>query len=153
MDGLKKLGSDNAKEPPAVVAAKYHHLSNEMGGLDMEYVEESPKKVWIRYLAPAWGYDGCALFVVPASVQRATFAAWHGRNAVFLNCPRLRFVLTKTLQDGEPYAEGYFEECDWELRPEERFQYQPVATSPDCDPARQPTLDPAVWPQARRDKA
>ena len=49
---LKKLGL--AADPPAVAAAKYHYFSNALGGLGMEYVEESPRKVWFCYLAPAW---------------------------------------------------------------------------------------------------
>ena len=43
-EGLRKLGiGDN--ESPAVAAAKYHYFTNTPGGLDLEYIEESPKKV------------------------------------------------------------------------------------------------------------
>src|SRR5690625_5203402 len=42
-EGLKKLGIDG--DPPAVAAAKYHFFTNLIAGLDMEYIEESSKKV------------------------------------------------------------------------------------------------------------
>jgi hypothetical protein len=152
LDGLAKLGI--ARDlPPAVIAARYHYLSNQVGGLGMEYVEESPRKVWIRYLAPVWGFPGAGLFAVPSRSARAVFAGWHAHNGVSLGCPRLGFVLTKLCQDGEPYDEGYFEEHDRDLAPEERLQVRPVTTSPDFDPARAPRLDPAAWPDERRHRA
>ena len=43
----------------------------------MEYVEESDRKVWIRYLPPAWSFPGQSVFAVPAIVERAMFAGWH----------------------------------------------------------------------------
>src|SRR5579859_632749 len=55
--GLEKLGIDRGL-PPAVVAARYHYLSNALGNLQMEYIEESPKKVWIRYRAPSFSFPG-----------------------------------------------------------------------------------------------
>jgi hypothetical protein len=152
LDGLRKLGI--ARDlPPAVIAGRYHYLSNQVGGLGMEYVEESPRKVWIRYLAPSWGFPGAGLFAVPSRSARAVFAGWHAHNGVSLGCPRLGFVLTKLYQDGEPYDEGYFEEFDRDLAPEERIRYGPVTTSPDFDPAQAPRLDPVAWPEERRWRA
>src|SRR5699024_1065492 len=69
IEGLRKLGIGE-NEPPAVIAAKYHYLTNKLAGLDMEYIEESPKKVWVRYLAPMWTYPGNALVAMPAAVRR-----------------------------------------------------------------------------------
>jgi hypothetical protein len=152
LDGVRKLGISRDL-PPAVIAARYHYLSNQVGGLGMEYVEESPRKVWIRYLAPVWGFPGAGLFAVPSRSARAVFAGWHAHNGVSLGCPRLGFVLTKLCQDGEPYDEGYFEEHDRDLTPDERLQCRPVVTSPDFDPARAPRLDQAAWPEARRHRA
>jgi len=152
LDGLAKLGI--ARDlPPAVVAGRYHYLSNQVGGLGMEYVEESPRRVWIRYLAPSWGFPGAGLFAVPSRSARAVFAGWHAHNGASPGCPRLGFVLTKLYQDGEPYDEGYFEEFDHDLAPEERLQCRPVTASPDFDPARAPRLDPAAWPDERRHRA
>jgi hypothetical protein len=152
LDGVAKLGI--ARDlPPAVIAGRYHYLSNQVGGLGMEYVEESPRKVWIRYLAPQWGFPGAGLFAVPSRSARAVFAGWHAHNGASLGCLRLGFVLTKLYQDGEPYDEGYFEEHDGDLAPEERLQCRPVTTSPDFDPARAPRLEPAAWPDERRHRA
>jgi hypothetical protein len=77
------------------------------------------------------------------------FAGWHPHNGPSLGCPRLGFVVTKVFQDGEPYDEGYFEESDRDLAPDERIRYQAVTRSPDFDPARAPALDPVAWPQER----
>ncbi len=127
LDGLAKLGI--ARDlPPAVIAARYHYLSNQVGGLGMEYVEESPRTVWIRYLAPSWGFPGAGLFAVPSRSARAVFAGWHAHNGVSLGCPRLGFVLTKCYQDGEPYDEGFFHEYDHDLAPDERLQCRPVTS-------------------------
>ena len=151
LDGLRKLGISD--DPPAVAAAKYHYLSNTIGGLRLEYVEESPRKAWIRYLAPNPFYDGGALLAVPAPVQRAVFAAWHARNAERMGCPRLGYVCTKVYQDGEPYDEGYFIEYDHDIGPADAVRYERVAASPEFDPERAPRLDSAAWPEARLLKA
>ena len=152
LDGLGKLGISRDL-PPAVIAGRYHYLSNLVGGLGMEYIEESPRRVWIRYLAPQWGFPGAGMFAVPSRAARAVFAGWHAHNGVSLGCPRLGFVLTKLYQDGEPYDEGYFQEDDHDLAPDERIQYRPVTSSPDFDPARAPQLDPGAWPEERRSRA
>jgi hypothetical protein len=148
LGGLEKLGIQRDL-PPAIIAARYHYLSNMLGGLAMEYIEESPKRVWIRYHAPSWSFTGLSLVAVPSIVQRAMFSGWHPNNGVSLGCPQLGFVVTKVFQDGEPYDEGYFEEFDRPLLPDERIQFRTVTTSPDFDPDKAPRLDPAVWPQDR----
>lgn len=152
LPGIDKLGID-CSLPPAVVAGRYHYFSNAIGGLAMEYVEESDRRVWIRYLPPAWSFPGVSLFAVPAEVERAMFAGWHPFNGESLGCLRLGFVVTKVYQEGEPYDEGYFEEADRDLAPDERLRFEPVATSPDFDPSRAPRLDPAAWPAERLTKA
>jgi hypothetical protein len=81
------------------------------------------------------------------------FAGWHPHNGISLGVPQLGFVVTKVFQDGEPYDEGYFQEFDRPLLPDERVQYKPVTTSPDFDPDKAPKLDPKVWPQDRLSKA
>ncbi|MGE0093426.1 MAG: hypothetical protein AB7M05_10750 [Alphaproteobacteria bacterium] len=150
-EGLKLLGID--KDPPAVAAAKYHYLTNQIGGLDMEYVEESQKKVWIRYVAPMWTYNGVALLALPGTVRRTIFSAWHPRNGKLMGCPKLGYVGTKFIMEGDPYDEGYFMEYDHDLAPEEIMQYKTVQHTPEFDPAKAPKLDPKVWPEARLLKA
>jgi len=150
--GLKKL--DIFNDPPAVAAAKYHYMSNCLvGDVPMEYVRETDKKAWIRYLAPAWAYPGTGLLACPASVQMAAFSAWHRNNGTWLGCPRLGYVCTKLYQYGEPYDEGYFIEYDHDITLDEAFRYEPVASSPDFDIEAAPTLDKAAWPPARLFKA
>jgi hypothetical protein len=150
--GLRKLGID--REPPAIAAAKYHYFSNAIGGLAMEYVEESPRKVWIRYVAPSWTYAGTALAGLPRGVRRfGTFASWHPFNGALMGCPRLGWVLTKLMDEGEACDEGYFIEHDRDLAPEERMRYEVAPRTPEFDPAKAPQLDPLQWPEPRLLKA
>ncbi|WP_271627566.1 hypothetical protein [Bradyrhizobium sp. CCBAU 11445] len=152
LEGLRKLGIRD-DEPPAVRAAKYHYLSNAMGGLNMEYIEESPKKVWIRYLAPSWAYPGVAMMALPSSIRKGGAEAWHAKNGALMGCPRLGWVSTKSIMDMEPYDEGYFIEYDHDLAPGESYRIEPAVRTPEFDPSKQPRLDPAVWPEARLLKA
>ena len=50
------LGLDG--QPHAVACAKYHVLSNRIGGVAVEYMEESTTKAWVRFRYPRWMYDG-----------------------------------------------------------------------------------------------
>jgi hypothetical protein len=150
--GLRKVGIRD-DEPPAVAAAKYHYLTNLIGGLTMEYVEESPKKVWIRYTAPMWTYAGAAMLALPSSLRRTIFTGWHPHNGRMMGCPRLGWVSTKFIMEGDPYDEGYFIEYDRDLQPGEEMRYERVRHTPEFDPARAPRLDPARWPEARLLKA
>jgi hypothetical protein len=144
---LVKLGIEH--DPPALAAAKYHYFSNSIGGLSMQIIEETPKKVWIRYLPP-WGtYPGIAALTVPSSVRRTILSTWHPRNGELLGCPRLGWIATKFVAEGHPYDEGYFLEYDRELKPEERFRVEHVERTPEFDPATAPRLDPVLWPDAR----
>jgi hypothetical protein len=151
MEGLEKLGIH--KDPPAVAAAKYHYFTNIIGGLKMEYVEESPRKAWVRYLAPMWMYSGVALIAMPASVRRTVFSSWHPRNGRYMGCPRLGYVGTKFSMEGDPYDEGYFFEYDHDLTEEEILRFEVVTSTPEFDPAAAPVLDPGQWPEARVLKA
>ncbi|MGC7404270.1 hypothetical protein ACPWR0_21585 [Pandoraea pneumonica] len=150
-EGLRKLGIEN--EPAAVAAAKYHYFTNIIGGLEMEYVEESPRKVWIRYLAPMWTYAGVALIAMPASVRRTVFGSWHPRNGRYMGNPRLGYVATKFSMDGDPYDEGYFFEYDHDLREDETYRIEVARHTPAFDAARAPKLDTQLWPEPRILKA
>lgn len=149
--GLRKLGIEN--DPPAVAAAKYHYLTNQIGGLAMEYVEESPKKAWIRYMGPMWTYGGIGIMAMPSTVRRQIFSSWHPRNGKYMGCPRLGYVGTKFVMEGDPYDEGYFFEYDRDLEEHETMRFETVTESPEFDPAKAPKLDPEVWPEARLLKA
>lgn len=146
-EGMVKLGID--KDPPAIAAAKYHYYTNLIGGLDMEYAEESPRKAWVRYTAPMWTYDGIAMLCLPASLRRTILGSWHPRNGQMMGCPRLGWVATKFIMQGDPFDEGYFYEYDHDLSPEERYRFEYVRSTPAHDAEMAPVLDPQEWPQAR----
>jgi len=148
LDGLKKLGiKDN--EPPAIRAAKYHYFSNIIGGLNMQFIEESPKKVWLRYMGPNGTYPGVGMIAAPARQRRTVFSSWHARNGELMGCPRLGFVGTKGTSEGDPYDEGYFKEYDHDLSLEERIQFEVVQKTPEFSASLAPKLDPAIWPKER----
>lgn len=151
-EGLRKLGIGE-NEPPAIVAAKYHYFTNIMGGLKMDYVEESPKKVWIRYLSPMWTYPGVSMLAVPTNIRRTGFSGWHPYNGKLMGCSRLGWVATKFVTEGYPYDEGYFIEHDHDLAPGEEMRYEVVQHTPECDRSQLPTLDQEIWPEARQLKA
>src|ERR1044072_4036465 len=53
LEGCSMLGVRD-DEPAALKACKSPYFTNLIVGLRMEYIEESPTKCWIRYLAPMW---------------------------------------------------------------------------------------------------
>jgi hypothetical protein len=69
LPGLEKLGL--RKLPDAVACAQYHYLSNHLGGVRVEYMYESDRKAWVRYVPPRWIYEGAAICGVPSEVSRA----------------------------------------------------------------------------------
>src|ERR1044071_5983635 len=118
LPGLRKLGLD--KLPHAVACAQYHYLSNQVGGVKVEYVYESDRKAWVRYPPPRWIWSGTAICGVPTEVSRAMLHAWHANNGVVLGNPRLGFVCTGQTVDGQPGLEGYYIEYESDTAPAER---------------------------------
>ena len=55
LPGLVKLGLEPL--PHAVACAQYHYLSNHLGGVRVEYMYESDRKAWVRYVPPRWIYE------------------------------------------------------------------------------------------------
>ncbi len=151
LPGLRKLGLDQL--PAAVAAAQYHYLSNELGGVRVEYIYESERKAWIRYPPPRWIWAGTAICAVPSEVSSAMLRGWHAENGVSLGNPRLGFVCTKQTVDGEDALEGYFYEYDHALAPDERLRFARGETAPLFDPAAAPRLPEDGWPTARRQRA
>lgn len=149
--GLLKLGIVN--DTPAVSAAKYHYFTNIIGGLKMEYVEENPKKVWIRYVSPMWMYGGVALMAMPSNLRRFVFSSWHPRNGQYMGCPRLGYVGTKFTSEGDPCDEGYFYEYDHDLSPSQIMRFEVAHRTPEFDPEKAPKLDAELWPEIRLMKA
>ncbi|WBY01335.1 hypothetical protein PE066_18005 [Ramlibacter tataouinensis] len=151
LPGLEKLGLTGL--PPAVTAARYHYLSNAIGGVRVEYLEETPQKVWVRYPPPRWAWHGTAICAIPGEVSRAVLRGWHAHNGVTLGSRRLGFVCTKQTVDGQPGLEGYYCEYDRDIEPDERLRFERGVEMPDVDPASMPVLPTADWPQERLQKA
>jgi hypothetical protein len=147
LPGLKKLGLDQL--PHAVACAQYHYLSNQVGGVKVEYVYESDRKAWVRYPPPRWIWSGTAVCGIPSEVSRAMLLGWHANNGVVLGNPRLGFVCTGQAVDGQPGLEGYYKEWDHDLAPDERLQFSPGEECPPFQAAQAPRLSAAAWPKAR----
>ena len=151
LPGLKKLGLDRL--PHAVACAQYHYLSNQIGGVRVEYMPESDRKAWVRYAPPRWIWEGTAICGVTGDMSRAILHGWHAHNGVTLGNPRLGFVCTKQTPDGQDGLEGYYLEYDHDLAPDERLRFSRAEEAPPFDPAKAPQLPAASWPQERLDKA
>jgi hypothetical protein len=147
LPGLKKLGLD--KLPPAIACAQYHYLSNQVGGVKVEYVHENDRKAWVRYPPPRWIWSGTAICGIPSEVSRAMLRGWHANNGVVLNNPRLGFVCTGQTVDGQPGLEGYYQECDHDLAPGERLQFSPHERCPPFRSELAPRLPETTWPEER----
>lgn len=151
LDGLRKLGLERL--PHAVACAQYHYLSNDVGGVAVEFVPESDRKAWVRYVPPRWIWAGTALCAVPDEITAAMLRGWHARNGESLGNPRLGFVCTKTTTAGEAALEGYYLEHDRDLAPHERLRFARDEDGPDFDAAKAPVLASASWPPERLAKA
>ena len=115
LPGLQKLGL--ADLPPAVACAQYHYLSNALGGVKVEWIPETDRKSWVRYLPPRWIFDGTAVCGIPTEVSRAMLWGWHAHNGVSLGNDRLGFVCTSMTTDGGAGLVGYYVEEDRPLEP------------------------------------
>jgi hypothetical protein len=147
LPGLKKLGLDQL--PHAVACAQYHYLSNQVGGVKVEYVYENDRKAWVRYPPPRWIWSGTAICGIPSDVSRAMLHGWHANNGVVLGNPRLGFVCTGQTVDGQPGLEGYYKEWDRDLAPEERLVFAPDERCPPFRPELAPRLPVTAWPEQR----
>ena len=150
LPGLEKLGLTS--QPHAVAAAKYHYFSNQLGGVKVEFLEESDRKAWIRYPPPRWMWEGTAICGIPSAVNRAMLRGWHAHNGVSLGNLRLGFVCTKTTVDGQPGLEGYYYEYDTDLAPEQRLVFRPEESCPRIASSDLPVLDVANWSAERQAK-
>jgi hypothetical protein len=151
LPGLAKLGLDHL--PPAVAAARYHYLSNWIGGVHVEYMYETDRKAWIRYPVPRWIWRGTAICAVPGEVSRAMLRGWHANNGVALGNLNLGFVCTKQSVDGQDGLEGYYCEYDHPLEIDARLVFARHLEAPMFDPATAPALPVDSWPKPRLEKA
>jgi hypothetical protein len=151
LSSFDKLGL--AGLPDAVACARYHVLSNSMGGVAVEYMEESDRKAWVRFRYPRWMYDGAAICGIPVEASRGFLRGWYGQNGVSLKNPRLGYVCVSEDMTGEFGLCGYFREYDHDLADDERLQFARDETPPPFDPAQQPAPPVGDWSAERLAKA
>ncbi|KCZ92721.1 hypothetical protein [Hyphomonas johnsonii] len=151
LSSFRKLGLDAL--PHAVACARYHVLSNGMGGVAVEYMEESDTKAWVRFRYPRWMYDGPAICGVPVEASRGFLRGWYAQNGVSLGNPRLGFVCVSEDMTGQFGLCGYFREYDDALAEDERLQFRPDERPPAYDPTQQPRPPEGTWDEARLAKA
>lgn len=151
LSSFRKLGLDGL--PDAVACAKYHVLSNGVGGVAVEYMEESDTKAWVRFRYPRWMYDGAVICGVPVEASRGFLRGWYGQNGVSLGNPRLGFVCVSEDMTGQFGLCGYFREYDHDLSEDERLAFAPDERPPPFDPAKQPEPPPGEWTAERLAKA
>lgn len=151
LSSFQKLGLEDL--PHAVACAKYHVLSNGVGGVRVEYIEESDQKAWVRFRYPRWMYDGAAICGIPVEASRGFLKGWYAQNGVSLNNPRLGFVCVSEDLTGQFGLCGYFLEHDHDLTPDARLRFAPDELPPPFDPAKQPTPPDTHWNAQRLSKA
>ena len=151
LSSFRKLGLEGL--PDAVACARYHTLSNVIGGVPVEYMEESDSKAWVRFRYPRWMFDGPAICGMPVEAGRGFLRGWYARNGVTLNNPRLGFVCVSEDMTGQFGFCGYFREYDRNLAEDERLVFAPGERPPPFDPDRQPAAPEADWSEERLAKA
>ena len=151
LSSFEKLGL--AGMPHAVACAAYHYLSNSIGGVGVEFMRESDRKAWVRFVPPRWIYMGAAICGVPSDVSRGFLTGWYAQNGVSLKNPRLGFVCTAQTVDGQHGLAGYFMEYDHDLAPDERLVFRPGEMPPPFDPDAAPRLPAGDWSPERLARA
>jgi hypothetical protein len=151
LSSFQKLGLSEL--PHAVACARYHALSNSIGGVAVEYMEESSNKAWVRFRYPRWMYAGAAICGIPVEASRGFLNGWYAQNGVSLNNPRLGFVCVSEDMTGQFGLCGYFKQYDHVLEDHERLIFAPDEVPPAYDPAAQPLPPANDWSEERLAKA
>ncbi len=151
LSSFGKLGLEGL--PDAVACARYHTLSNVIGGVPVEYMEESDRKAWVRFRYPRWMFDGPTICGMPAEAGRGFLRGWYAHNGVSLGNPRLGFVCVSEDMIGPFGFCGYFREYDRALAEDERLVFAPGERPPPFDPDRQPVPPEAGWSEERLARA
>jgi hypothetical protein len=151
LSSFEKLGLSGL--PDAVACASYHVLSNNLGGVGVEYMYESDQKAWVRFRYPRWMYHGPTICGVPIGVSRGFLEGWYAHNGVSLQNPRLGFVCVSEDMTGEFGLCGYFKEYDHDLEDHERLQFAKGEIPPPYIAEEQPSVPQGEWNAARLEKA
>jgi hypothetical protein len=147
LSSFNKLGLTGL--PDAVACAKYHALSNGIGGVPVEYMYESDRKAWVRFRYPRWWLDGPTLCGVPVEASHGFMSGWYAHNGVSLGNPRLGFVCVSEDMTGEFGFCGYFQEYDHDLAEEQRLRYAKGEYPPPFRPDDQPSPPAGLWSEER----
>ena len=150
LSSFDKLGLSGL--PHAVACARYHVLSNGIGGVPVEYAEEGPHKAWVRFRFPRWMFDGAVICGVPQQASRGFLKGWYAQNGVSLGNQKLGFVCVSEDIVGYGLC-GYFQEFETDLPPDQRLQFAPTERPPPFDPSDQPAPPQYDWPAERLAKA
>ena len=151
LSSFKKLGLESL--PDAVACAKYHVLSNGVGGVKVEYIAETDKKAWVRFRYPRWMYDGPAICGIPIEASRGFLKGWYAQNGISLKNPRLGFVCVSEDLTGDFGFCGYFKEFEHYLTAEERLQFSIKERPPKFKEEDQPIPPKEHWSEDRLAKA
>lgn len=156
LPGLEKLGLD-AETSDAVRCARYHCLSNALGGLRMRYAVESADKAWVFYETPSWldspWSPGMSAAAFRPEFMLGTMRAWHANNGRLLGNPGLVFVVTELTARGDGRDAGYFLDLGRPVRPRDRLRQRFGESPPAGLELREPDLDEDRWPPQRQAKA
>lgn len=144
---------DLGQLPHAIACAKYHVLSNNIGGVGVEYMEETTQKAWVRFRYPRWMYAGPAICGIPSEAGRGFLYGWYAQNGVSLGNPRLGFVCVSEDVTGQYGLCGYFKEYDRDLSDKERLVFAPDERPPAFDSSVQPQPPAGNWNEERLAKA
>lgn len=151
LGSFDKLGL--SAEPDAVACAKYHVLSNGIGGVPVEYMAETEKKAWVRFRYPRWMYHGATICGIPVGVSRGFLRGWYAQNGVSLQNSHLGFVCVSEDMTGEFGLCGYFKEYDHKLSEDERLQFARTEIPPPFRAEDQPLPPAQIWGPERLAKA
>ena len=143
LSSFEKLGLSDL--PHAVACARYHVMSNSIGGVPVEYMVENDQKAWVRFRYPRWMYHGPTICGVPQSVSQGFLDGWYAYNGVSLNNPRLGYVCVSEDMTGEFGLCGYFKEYDHDLSDGERLQFSKGEMPPPFVAEDQPSLPSDQW--------
>lgn len=154
LDGLRKLRLDQ-EGSDAVRCAKYHWMSNAIGGVRTGCVVENRNKAWMFYFphTPDNAWPGQAAIVHTKGNMLSDYIGWHGNNGRLLGNPGLRYVATHFVCEGDPYDGGYFEDTGRALEPGELVIERPGERPPRDLPIQTCRLDEAQWPPQRQSRA
>ena len=151
LSSFEKLGLSDL--PHAVACAKYHVLSNSMGGVGVEYMYENDEKAWVRFRYPRWMYSGPAICGVPVEASRGFLHGWYAQNGVSLQNPKLGFVCVSEDMTSQFGLCGYFKEYDHMLSADQRLVFSPDERPPAYDASAQPVPPASEWNEERLAKA